>query len=360
MKIKNIRTEIISIPLRTRFATALRTVDSFDNVLVVIETQDGNVGYGAAAPTAVITGETVSSIRGAVAHIAKSLSGMDLVGSEDVFQCLHRCLVGNNSAKAAVDMAIYDIITKSLNIPLYQYLGGSCSAVLKTDITISIDTPAAMATKAVERAAEGFSHLKLKVGTTVSKDLERIRAVRQAVGATIQLSIDANQGWSAKEAVLVVQAIEQEGLGVTLIEQPVSAADCMGLRFVRERTSLPIYADESVFSAQDALRLVSMGAIDGINIKLMKCGGIYNALKIAAIAEAAELPCMVGSMMESSISVTAAAHFACSRQIIQSYDLDAPLFCDFNPAVGGIYYDGDSFLLTPHAGLGISSIKDHQ
>lgn len=360
MKIKNIRTEIVSIPLCTRFSTALRTVDGFDNVLVFVETSDGMVGYGAAAPTAVITGETVSSIRGAVTHIAESLVGMDLAKSENVFQCLHKCIRGNNSAKAAVDMAFYDLIAKSLNVPLYQYLGGSSSAVLKTDITISLDTPAMMARKSLERKGEGFTHLKLKVGAAVVEDLARIRAVRQAVGLETELSLDANQGWSAKEAVMVAQSIERENLGITLIEQPVEASDSLGLRFVRERTLLPIYADESVFSPQDALQLVSMGAVDGINIKLMKCGGIYNGLKIAAIAEAAGIPCMVGSMMESSISVTAAAHFGCSRQIIQSYDLDAPLFCDFNPAEGGIQYAGEVFTLPSDPGLGISSVKNNQ
>ncbi|MCF6239114.1 MAG: hypothetical protein L3J79_09970, partial [Candidatus Marinimicrobia bacterium] len=143
---------------------------------------------------------------------------------------------------------------------------------------------------------------------------------------------------------------------IELMEQPVPAHDFEGLRYVRENVSMPVYADESIFSPHDALTLVSMNAVDGLNIKLMKCGGIYNALKIVAIAETAGIPCMIGSMMESHISVAAAAHLAASRTVIKRYDLDAPLFCSFNPAVGGISYQGSKVCFSDAPGLGIESI----
>jgi L-alanine-DL-glutamate epimerase-like enolase superfamily enzyme len=141
------------------------------------------------------------------------------------------------------------------------------------------------------------------------------------------------------------------------MEQPVAAADFEGLRFVRENIAFPVYADESVFSPRDALRLVNMGAVDGLNIKLMKCGGIYNGLKIAAIAETAGIACMIGSMMECHLSVTAAAHLAVSRRVITAYDLDAPLFCSFNPVEGGISYKGPEVRLNGAPGLGVSGFR---
>jgi len=141
------------------------------------------------------------------------------------------------------------------------------------------------------------------------------------------------------------------------MEQPVSARDFVGMKYVRDHLSMPVVADESLFSLQDALELVSMRAVDGLNIKLMKCGGIYNALKIAAIAEAAGIPCMIGSMMESHVSVAAAAHFATSRTIVKRFDLDAPLFCSMNPAVGGMTYQGAEVCFSAAAGLGIETLK---
>ena len=141
------------------------------------------------------------------------------------------------------------------------------------------------------------------------------------------------------------------------MEQPVKADDFAGLKFVRDNVPFPVYADESIFSPVDAMKLIEMEAVDGINIKLMKCGGIYNALKIAAIAETANIPCMIGSMMECSVSVTAAAHLATSRTIIDRFDLDAPLFCANNPAEGGISYKGRTIALPDGSGLGITSVN---
>jgi L-alanine-DL-glutamate epimerase-like enolase superfamily enzyme len=147
------------------------------------------------------------------------------------------------------------------------------------------------------------------------------------------------------------------GINIELMEQPVAARDFSGLRYVREQLSVPVFADESVFSPRDALELIQMGAVDGLNIKLMKCGGIYNALQIAAIAEAAGIPCMVGSMMESCISVGAAAHFAASRTIVTRFDLDAPFFCSLNPVVGGISYQGSRVCFSMSPGLGIDALN---
>lgn len=354
MKITDITSRTVSIPLNTTFRTALRTVNSMENVLVEVHSDSGLTGFGSAAPATVITGETVASIMGGVDHLRDHLQGMDITAYEALFTKLNASIVGCMSAKAAVDIAIHDLLAKSLNIPLYRFLGGPVREV-DTDITISLDDPDSMGAKSRERVKQGFSILKIKVGEDVDTDLTRLKSIRDAVEDTIRIRIDANQGWQPKQAVQIGRLLEREKIPIELMEQPTAAHDFEGLKFVRENCSFPVYADESVFSPRDALRLVTMNAVDGLNIKLMKCGGIYNALKIAAIADTAGIPCLIGSMMECSVSVAAAAHLAASRQNINKFDLDAPLFCSVNPARDGITYRGCRIEFPELPGLGISS-----
>jgi len=354
MKITDIRVETVDIPLLTPFKTALRTVTRIENVMVWVTTDSALIGYGGAAPAAAITGETLASISGAIEYIRDHLVGMSLEDAERVFKRLNSCLLDNASAKAAVDMAIYDLLAKAMKVPLFRLLGGKTKEI-KTDRTVSIETPEKMVAESRDILRQGFQILKIKVGGDPELDLLRLQAVQDAVGAKIKIRIDANQGWSAKDAVRIGRELEARKLNVELLEQPVAARDFSGLRYVREHLSIPVFADESVFSPKDALELVTMKAVDGLNIKLMKCGGIYNALKIAAIAETAGIPCMVGSMMESHLSVGAAAHFAVSRAIIKYFDLDAPLFCSYNPVGGGISYQGASLQLPDAPGLGVES-----
>ena len=355
MKITDIQTNIITIPLHTEFKTALRTVRSIENVLVTILTESELVGFGSGAPATVITGETVSSILGAIEVIHANIIGMEIENHEAILQRLNNCIVGNMSAKAAVDMAVYDLLAKSLQTPLYKFLGG-LSDMVETDITISLDSPENMARESQDKVTEGFSILKIKVGSNPELDIERLIAINRAVGNKAQIRIDANQGWTAKEALNISRELSHRKIPIELIEQPVRAADFEGLRNVRNFSSFPVFADESIFSPRDALDLINMNGVDGINIKLMKCGGIYNGLKIAAIAESAGIPCMIGSMMECHVSVTAAAHLAAGKTIIRKYDLDAPLFCSFNPAAGGIIYKGSQVLLPKGPGLGIEKM----
>ena len=356
MKITDILIHSVTIPLVTPFKTALRSVTEIENILVTVTTDTELVGYGGAAPTAVITGDTLASITGGIEYIRDQIVGMEFNASELIFQRLNNCLVGNTSAKAAVDMAIYDLLAKSLGIPLYQLLGGLSNS-LDTDITISLDTLEKMVVESQKKLKESFKILKVKVGGDPDLDIERLQAIQDAVGPNVKIRIDANQGWTAKEAVRLGKELERRKINIELMEQPVPARDFEGMRYVRDNLAIPVVADESVFSPQDAFALVSMRAVDGLNIKLMKCGGIYNALKIAAIAEAAGIPCMVGSMMESHLSVGAAAHFAASRSIVSRFDLDAPLFCSVNPVVGGIFYQGSNVCFTNTPGLGVEALN---
>ncbi len=356
MKIDKIELKHISIPLKKTFKTALRTVNSAENTVVLVHTDDGQIGFGEAPPTKAITGEDNESIRAALnGYIIPALIGRDISGMDSVQEILHKSIEGNNSAKAAVDMAIYDLHTKQIGEPLYKFLGGYRNKV-ETDITISINEPAEMAADAVEAVKQGFTALKLKVGIDSEKDIQRVRSIRNAVGKEMKIRLDANQGWEAEEAIRTIRRIEDLNLDIELVEQPVKAQDYEGLKKVRDSVDTTIMADESLFTPEDAARLLEMKAADLFNIKLMKCGGIYNALKIIEIAEEYGVECMLGSMVESKISLTAAAHLAAAKRNITRVDLDAAILLREDPVIGGFHKEIPWFILDDSPGLGITDV----
>jgi o-succinylbenzoate synthase len=356
MKITNIKIGRISVPLRTPFKTALRTVSSVEDVIVEIHTDTGNIGFGEAPPTGVITGDTTGAIIGAIEdHIKKSMVGMEIENFEEIMLRLERCVLKNTSAKAAVDIALYDLYGQLYGAPLYKLLGGYRKEI-ETDITISVNDPGEMAKDSFDAVKRGYSTLKIKVGLDSALDMERMKAIRQAVGYDVKLRIDANQGWKPKEAVNILRKMEDAGLQIEFVEQPVSAHDIDGLKFVTDNVYIPVLADESVFSPMDALNILQRRAADFVNIKLMKTGGIYNALKIWSLAEMYGVECMIGCMLEAKVSVTAAVHLACAKSIITKIDLDGPVLCKEDPIIGGAIFNESKITLTDEPGLGIKSV----
>lgn len=356
MKIAKIETAEVNIPLVTPFKTALRTVETVNDMVVRITADDGQSGYGEAPPTAVITGETKGSVRCAIEEfIAPGLIGMEIENLDGIMRILHKSMVKNTSAKAAVDMAVYDLFAKSCGKPLYKVLGG-CKGEIETDLTISVNGTEEMVRDSLRAIQQGFRILKIKVGKEGQKDVERIKAIRQAVGPDIKLRIDANQGWTAKDAVRIIRKLEDMGIDMDLVEQPVNAHDFEGMKLVTSQVQTPILADESVFSAMDAIHIIKERAADLINIKLMKTGGIYEALKVCAIAECYEVECMIGCMLESKIAVSAAAHLAAAKGIITRADLDGPSLCREDPYAGGPSFLGHRILMNTEPGLGIFKV----
>lgn len=356
MKITRIETAEVNIPLVTPFKTALRTVDCVNDIVVRVTTEDGQVGFGEAPPTAVITGDTKGSIQCAIKEfITPNLLGMEIENLDGIMRKLHTCILKNTSAKAAVDMAVYDLYAKSCKKPLYKVLGGNRSEI-ETDLTISVNEIDEMVADSLRAVEQGFRILKIKVGKESRKDIERIRAIRQAVGPDIKLRIDANQGWSVKEAVWIISRLEDMGIDMDLVEQPVYAHDFEGMKVVTSHVHTPILADESVFSPEDAIRLIQGRAADLINIKLMKTGGIYEALRICAVAESYGVECMIGCMLESKIAVSAAAHLAAGKGIITRADLDGPSLCSEDPYTGGPLYEGSKIVMNESWGLGITEV----
>ncbi len=357
MKITEVKLGILSVPLRVPFKTALRTVTKLEDVVVEIHTDTGKIGYGEAPPTGAVTGDTTGAIIGVIQdHIAPAIIGRDVDDFENLMIDLNNCVIKNTSAKAAVDIALWDLYGQLYSIPVYKLLGGSRSKIT-TDITISVNDPDVMAKDAINAKERGYDTLKIKVGVNPELDVERLSAVRKAVGDDLCIRIDANQAWEPKEAVRILNQMQEKDLKIELVEQPVAAHDLEGLKYVTERSYVPVLADESIFSPLDAMTVLQTRAADLINIKLMKCGGLYNALKIASAAEVFGVECMIGCMLEAKISVNAAVHLACARQVITRVDLDGPVLCTEDPVEGGATFNEKEITVSNEPGLGVKSVS---
>ncbi|NLY73529.1 MAG: dipeptide epimerase [Tissierellia bacterium] len=356
MKILSVELGEIRVPLRTPFKTSLRTVDAVHDVVVMIKTDNGLIGYGEAPPTAVITGETRPSIREAIeGYIGPKLIGQSIFDMENNQILLHSAILGNTSAKAAVDMALYDLWSQALGVPLYKALGGNRKQI-ETDLTISVNDVDEMVSDSLEAIRRGFKVLKVKIGKDEELDLKRIVAIRKAVGEEAVIRLDANQGWSVREALSIIDKLEKSDLNIELIEQPIHYSNLQGMIEVTRHSSIPIMADESVFGPMEALEVIEKRAADIINIKLMKTGGIHEALKIVSLAEIHKIPCMIGCMLESKISVSAAAHLAAAKNTIVYVDLDGPGLCSVDPVLGGPSFNEAQIIMNDTPGLGFEAV----
>ena len=354
MKISKIETKLLSSPLKRPFRTALRRVESLEDMVVIIHTDEGLTGYGEGAPTPVITGETLGTMRAVVEYLSPLLIGRELEEFDSLTETIHGAILKNSTAKSALEIALYDLLARSKALPLYRMLGGEKRAFV-TDITISLNETEAMVADALEAVLRGYRILKIKVGDDPYKDIERIEAIADALQDDIVLRLDANQGWSVDDTIHVMTVLENRNIFPELLEQPVKAADFEGLKRIRNRIETALLADESVFSAEDARRLLDQQAVDLINIKLDKCGGISRALQLADVAEEYGVKCMMGCMLEGPISVGAAVHVASARaNIITMLDLDAVSLCKSNPVEGGVAFDESSITIPESPGLGVA------
>jgi len=358
MKIESIRFGMLRVPLKTPFKTALRTVECIEDVVVMVGTDTGHTGYGSAPATAVITGETHGSIIEAVSKfIAPTVMGREIANLNQLTNRIQKCIVRNFSAKAAVEIALYDLFGQLYGAPLYRLLGGGDN-VITTDITISVDYIDKMVADARAAVDDGFETLKVKVGKDPALDIERIKAIFAAVGDRALVRLDANQGWTPKQAVSVLRELEDSGVRLELVEQPVVGEDIEGMKYVTDRVHTPVMADESSFGPREAIELITGRAADIINIKLMKTGGLSNAVKIADISGVYGIECMIGCMLESSIGVAAAAHVAAAKStVITKVDLDTPSLGEYDPVSSGVRFNDAEIVITDAPGLGITAVE---
>ncbi len=357
MTITKISVGETKVPLKLPFKTALRTVHEVHSLVIIIETNQGLKGYGEAPATAVITGDLIGSMRAALALIAPQIIGDSLTDFNALLQKINRSVVHHTSLKAALEIALFDLRAQSLRLPLYQLLGGGMPK-LKTDITISLNETQTMVNDSLSAVKQGFDALKIKLGATVwQNDVDSVIAIFKAVGPTVKMRLDANQAWGPKQSVQILRAIEQANIPIEFVEQPVKANDIAGMRYVTQNTLIPVLADEAVFTAQDAAIILSTQSADLINIKLMKTGGISQAIEIANLTRRANRQCMIGCMLEGAISVSAAAHFAVAFQdVVTLIDLDGPLLCNGSAIRGGMEMNGPHIELSDAPGLGIEEL----
>ncbi len=343
MKILDMSWEIINVPLKKPFKIALGTTETYTGVIVKICTEEF-CGYGEAAPSPRITGDTVGSTIAALERFRPNLIGKDVLRVGEIMNNLERIIHDNSTAKAAVDFALHDILGKRAKLPLVNILGGERREI-ETSLTVTIGSVEESIKSAEELLNAGARVLKVKIGIDPEEDVERIKKIREITDARIR--VDANQGYSLKRAINVLRRIER--YEIEFAEQPIPAGQIDDLQIIRSSTEIPIMADESVHTKEDALRLV--GKVDAINIKLMKSGGIREAQRIAAIAKAAGMKIMVGCMIETKLGITAGTHFALG--IGADYaDLDG--YWDLSKRVfeGVEFVDGKN-TLPEKAGLGV-------
>jgi L-alanine-DL-glutamate epimerase-like enolase superfamily enzyme len=326
------------------------------DVIVKVITDYEAVGWGESAPSLRVTGENQKSVLRTLDKIAPKLIRTCPLRIEKNVEFMDSIVKGNLAAKASIDIALHDILGKTARKQLFMLMGGYRTEVL-TDITLSIKSPKEMAIDAVRAVRNGFKALKIKVGTNPIEDFDRIEEIRNAIGSKVQLRIDANGGWTPKQAIEVLNRMDR--FNVQFVEQPCKAENLKGLAEVRRNSPIPVMADESVHTPEDALRIIEAEAADMINIKLMKAGGIAKARKIATVAEAAGIPCMIGCMGETEIGIAGGTHLAAAAKNIQYADLDSDLMNKDKLVIkGGTAVKSSVRTFSRQCGLGIVELDE--
>ena len=341
----------VELQLKEPFAIANETIEVADNILIRLETETGIIGWGCSTPDAV-TSETKDTVLRNFEAAKRLVIGCDPTRINLVNFALDSDIKGNSSLKAGINMALYDIIGKMAGIPLFRLLGGYREKIA-TSVTIGLNNTNLMVEKAKQIVSDGFKFIKIKCGINVDDDIENIIAISEAVGPTIKLRLDANEGYSVEEALRIVKTLEKNAVAIEMLEQPTKADYLYSLKDVARQCSVPIMADETALTLRDSFKLVRLEIADMINIKLMKIGGITNAIKANALAELADVPVMVGCMNESMAAMSAGVHFACAFRNVEYADLDSALDFTNDVAKGGARYEDGYVIPSERPGLGI-------
>ncbi len=341
------------MPLKEPYTIAYETIHETVNIFMCITTESGIRAYGCAAPDLEVTGETPEGVVKAFNEIVEPLlHGQSLLRIALVVELIKKQCPGSPSLLAMVDMALYDLLSKTAKLPLSLLLGGYRHS-MPTSITIGILPVRETIERATDFIKQGFFILKIKGGHSVEMDIERIRAIRQKFGDSIQLRFDANQGYSLEQAVRFVK--ETRDCRIEILEQPGPKDEWELMGHISQQVHVPVMADEGLTSLVDVHRIAKNDWADMVNIKLMKVGGIHQAMHINSVAKAAGMEAMVGCMDESALGIAAGLHFALSRPNVEYADLDGHLDLIGDPANCCILLkDG---VLYPKSGPGLGFIE---
>ena len=352
MKLIRFEIAMLNIDLKKPFVTALRRVDAIEDIIIKLHTDTGLFGYGEACAVTAITKTRNEDVIHDLETVLFPLLLNKEVRPESIFILLHKANACAE-AKACLDIALYDLLAKQASQSLYAYLGAK-NNILQTDITISIDTPLLMKEASLKALALGFKSLKIKLDSDIQKNILRLQYINEILPSDIKLRLDPNQALDLQSCLYILENIPLKN--IECIEQPFKAEDIPSMKDLKDKKLVPVLADESLFSLIDAQELLQEDAIDILNIKLMKCAGISEAIKIATLAKAYNKTCMIGSMLEGPISLLAAAHFALSQSNINMADLDSPLYLKEHPLLEPFHMQKDCIHLSTDPGLGLDNI----
>ena len=350
MKLTSCDVYQVLIPLVKPFVIASATQRAYEGVLLRLRTADGLEGWGEAAPSPIVTGETPDGVEQELRSSSRRIITLDPLETDGSLSLLERWVTGP-AARAAVDIAMMDLKGQYYAIPLHHLLGGYRSE-LETSVTVSIRDGEETLRQAGELLGKGFRTLKVKLGSDPDGDIARVRLLRSCLGSKVRIRVDANQGYTVSSALRVLRAIY--GCDIDFCEQPVPKDDLKALAKVTRGSPVPIMADESVTGPEQLLRIIKMKAAAMVNLKLMKAGGMRRAMQMALIAEAAGMPCQMGCMIETRIGITAATHLALASRNISFADLDGHLDLAVDPCQGGVITASGVNRLSPGAGLGLA------
>ncbi len=334
-KIESIQIKEITIPLRTRFKIATGSTDQYRGVIVSLTTDDGVVGLGESAPSPRVTGE---DCKGVTETIEKELfilvKGIDIRDLHEILKDLAPHAEQTPAATAAMDIALHDCYGRTVGTSITEHYG-KVKRRIATSITLvigSVDETVASAAAAVHEY--GARELKIKIGADIEADIKRIAALRDQFDDNIGIRVDANTGYTVNRAVKALGAMER--YDIRFVEEPLTPGDIEGYKELRKHIDIPIMADEAAKSPRDASELAALGIYDMFNIKLMKCGGIASALKIAGIAGENDMKCQVGCMIETAVGITAGTVVALCSPSVKFADLDGYTFLTSHPFLDGL------------------------
>ncbi|MDE0170077.1 MAG: hypothetical protein OXS29_11240 [bacterium] len=353
MKITSVDVWPVSIPFVKPFEVWRGVARTKDHVIVEVHTDEGISGIGEASPFLYYAAETQEDVVATLTnHLAPMVRGLDPFDTERLNRLFDTVVDGHHFSKAAIEMALWDIIGKALGVPVYRLLGGSVRDAVEVIALLDNGRPAAMAAQAADRVEAGYRHLKVKIGFDPATDVAMVAAVVGAVGRSASVRVDAEESYDLKTSLRIARRLEE--LEVELLSQPISRHHHRQMARLRETISIPLLVDESIEIPADVMLAADLGTGDLVNIKVVKCGGILKAKRMAAIAEGAGMDCLVGSMIEMGPGTACGAHVAISTpNVTYASELVGPQLIDGDVLVDPIEIHQGRVRLPDRPGLGV-------